>query len=485
MDKLDQLDTLFYPKSTAVIGASTNEMKFGSRFLKSLVDFGFQGPIYPVNPKGGEIFGLKVYPSVSDIPGPIDHATVMVPARFVPKALEECLAKGVRGAQVFTSGFDETHEEEGRLLEAELRALAKRGLRIIGPNCFGVYCPEGGLTLLPGGDFPREAGPVAFVTQSGGHAVEFSRLAKGMDIRFSKVVSYGNACDVNESDLLEYLARDDKTQIITMYLEGPREGRRFLRLVDEVAREKPVLIWKAGLTNAGAKAVHSHTASLAGEEAIWEAVFRQTAALRVNSLEEMADATVAFLNLPPATGRRVGIVGGGGGISVAAADVCDRVGLDLPPLDHESQERLRAVLPPAGTAFRNPVDIGAPIVPPAVFERVLEVMASAEGVDTVIATQAMYHVLAGTLGPVGEQRRAFVHALVEAPQKVRDKFGKPMVIVLPIGSDEVEKIDAERGRREIRDTYLKARIPSYPSLERAVQAVAHVAHYYEKLAQLS
>ena len=483
MDKLNELDTLFSPRSTAVIGASSNEMKFGSRFLKALIDFGYRGPIYPVNPKGGEIFGLKVYPSVSAIPAPVDHAHVMVPARLVPQALSDCLAKGVKGAQVFTSGFKETAEEEGKLLERELVGLSDRGIRIIGPNCFGVYCPEGGLTLLPGGDFPRESGPVAFVTQSGGHAVEFARLAKGMGIRFSKVVSYGNACDVNESDLLEYMARDDTTRIITMYLEGPREGRRFLRLVDEVSRRKPVLIWKAGLTDAGARAVHSHTASLAGEEAIWEALFRQTAALRVNSLEEMADATVAFLNLPPTTGRRVGVVGGGGGISVAAADACDRVGLEIPPLSHDSEERLRGILPPAGTAFRNPVDIGAPIAPPAVFERVLEVVAAADEIDTVIATQAMYHVLAGTLSPPGEQRRAFVRALVEAPQKIKDKCGKPIVIVLPIGSDEVDKVDAERGRREIRDTYLKAGIPSYPSLERAVQAVAHVARYYEKSAQ--
>ncbi len=484
MDKLDELDTLFYPKSTAVVGVSTSEAKFGSRFLKSLIDFGYQGRIYPVNPKGSEILGLKVYPTVSAIPEPVDHAHIMVPARFVPQALKDCLAKGVKGAQVFTSGFNETGDEDGARLEEELTALAKQGIRIIGPNCFGVYCPEGGLTLLPGGEFPRESGPVAFISQSGGHAVEFARLAKGMDIRFSKMISYGNACDVNESDLLEYMAQDDKTQIITMYLEGPREGRRFLRLLGDVSRRKPVLIWKAGLTDAGAKAVHSHTASLAGEEAIWEAVFRQTAARRVDSLEEMADATVAFLNLPLTTGRRLGVIGGGGGISVAAADACDRVGLEIPLLSSEDQQKLRGILPPAGTAFRNPVDIGAPIVPPPVFERVLDVVAAADCVETVVATQAMYHVLAGTLAPAGEDRRAFIRPLVEAPKKTRDRFGKPVVIVLPIGSDEVDKIDAERGRREIRDTYLQQGIPSYPSLERALRAVAHVAQYHEKVAQL-
>jgi acyl-CoA synthetase (NDP forming) len=484
MDKLDELEPLFYPKAVAVVGVSTSEAKFGGRFLKALIDFGYQGRLYPVNPKGGEAFGLEMYASVRDIPEPVDMAYVMVPAHLVPQVLEDCLAKGVRGAQIFTSGFSETGEEQGRLLEDKLPALAKRGIRIIGPNCFGVYCPEGGLTLLPGGNFPRESGPVAFVTQSGGHAVEFARLAMSTGIRFSKVISYGNACDVNESDLMEYLARDSKTRVITMYLEGPREGRRFLRLVDEIAREKPVLIWKAGLTDAGTRAVLSHTASLAGEEAIWDALFSQTAALRANSLEELVDATVALLNLPPATGRRVGVVGGGGGISIAAADACDRAGLEVPPLSRDSQEKLRSILPPAGTAVRNPVDIGAPIVPPAIFEKVLETVACEEGIDTIIATQAMYHILAGILGPPPEQKAAFVRSLVEAPAKIRDRFGKPVVIVLPIGGDELDKMDAERGRREIRDTYLEMRIPSYPTLERAIRAVAHVARYYQKLAEL-
>jgi acyl-CoA synthetase (NDP forming) len=484
MDKRDELEPLFYPRAVAVVGVSTNEEKFGGRFLKALIDFGYKGQIYPVNPKGGEAFGLEMHASVGDIPETIDMAYIMVPAHLVPQVLEDCLAKGVRGAQVFTSGFSETGEEQGRLLEDGLAALAKKGIRIIGPNCFGVYCPESGLTLLPGGNFPQESGPVAFITQSGGHAVEFARLAMGTGIRFSKVISYGNACDVNESDLVEYLARDPKTQIITMYLEGPREGRRFLRLVDRIAREKPVLIWKAGLTRTGTRAILSHTASLAGEEAVWDALFSQTAALRANSLEELADATVALLNLPPATGRRVGVVGGGGGISIAAADACDRAGLEVPPLSSDGQERLRRILPPAGTAVRNPVDIGAPIVPPAIFEKVLETVASEEGIDTIIATQAMYHILAGILGPSPEQKAAFVRKLVDAPPKIRDRSRKPVVIVLPIGGDELDKLDAERGRREIRDTYLGMGIPSYPTLERAIRAVAHVARYYEKLAEL-
>jgi len=484
VDRLAELDPIFHPKTVAVVGASADENKFGSRFLRALMDFGFKGKIFPVNQRGDQVFGLKIYPSVRDIPEPVDLADVMVPAAFVPGVLEDCLAKGVKGAQIFTSGFAETGEDEGRALERQLQAIAARGIRLIGPNCFGVYCPSSGHTLLPGGDFPRESGTVAFITQSGGYAVEFARLARGHGIRFSKVISYGNACDLNEADFLEYVAQDDETRIVTMYLEGPREGRRFMRLVAEVARKKPVIIWKAGLTGAGARAVRSHTASLAGEEAIWQALFKQTAAIRVRSLDELADTTTAFLNLPSTTGRRVAVIGGGGGVSVAAADACDQVGLEVPPFPHHIQQKLRGILPPAGTSIRNPVDIGAPIVLPEVFRKTLESAASADCVDTVIATQALHYVLAGTLGPHPAARRKFLDALIEIPAQIRDRFGKPVVIVLPIGGDEPEMLDAEKGRREVRDFYLNVNIPTYPTLERATRAVANVAHYYENAARL-
>ena len=484
MDRLSQLRPIFYPRALAVVGVSRDETKFGGVFLQALLDFGFKGKIYPVNPAGAEIQGLKTYASVRDLPEPVDLAAIMVPAPLVPAVLEDCLATGVRGAEVFTAGFAETGDARATALERELTLIARRGIRIIGPNCFGIYCPASGLTLLPGGDFPRESGPVAFISQSGGHAVEFALQARGRGICFSKVISYGNGCDLNEADLLEYMAQDDETKIVAIYIEGPREGRRFAQLVRDLALRKPVIIWKAGLTQAGGRAVHSHTASLAGEEAIWDALFKQTAAVPVRSLEEMADTVLAFLHLPASTGRRVGVIGGGGGISVAAADACDRVGLDVPPFDDSVQQKLRETLPAAGTSVRNPVDIGAPLVPPEAFERVLESVASADCIDTIIATQAMFYVLGGTFGPRPAERERFLQGLIETPARVRDRFGKPIVIVLPVGGDEVGMVEAERGRRQIRDRYLSMGIPPYPTLERAARAVANVATYYAKTAQV-
>jgi acyl-CoA synthetase (NDP forming) len=480
MDKLSELRPIFHPQSLAVVGVSKDETKFGSRFLQALLDFGYKGNIYPVHPEATEIMGLKTYPSVREVPEPADLAAIMVPASHVPSVLEDCLARGVRGAEVFTSGFAETGDERGAALERELALIARRGIRIVGPNCFGIYCPAGGLTLLPGGDYPRESGPVAFISQSGGHAVGLAQEGRGRGIRFSKVISYGNGCDLNESDLLEYMAQDDETEIVAMYIEGPREGRRFVQLVKDLAPRKPVIIWKAGLTRAGGRAVHSHTASLAGEEGIWDALFKQTAAVPVRDLEELGDTVLAFLHLPASTGRRVGVVGGGGGISVAAADACDRVGLDVPPFDDGVQRKLWEILPVAGTSVRNPVDIGVPLVPPQAFERVLETVASVDYVDTIIATQAMFVVLKGTFGPPPGGRQRFLDGLVETPAKVRDRFGKPIVIVLPVGVDEVEMIRVEEGRRKIRDRYLSMGIPPFPTLERAARAVANVATYYGK-----
>ncbi len=483
-DKLAEFEPIFYPKSVAVIGASAKEFKFSGRYLKTLLEFGFKGKVYPVNPRETEVAGLKAYPTVLDIPESIDFAIISVPAKFVPSVLEECLAKGVKAAEVFTAGFSETGEE-GRILEAELAKIAKKGIRIIGPNCFGVYCPAGRLTLLPGADFSTESGPVALISQSGGYAQEIAREATGSGIRFSKVISYGNACDLNESDFLEYLSQDPETRIIAAYIEGPRDGRRFIKLIQEVSKTKPVIIWKAGLTKEGAQAVSSHTASLGGEEATWSAFFKQTGAVRVESKEELIDTTMAFLYLPPSTGRRVAVIGGGGGMGVTAADACSHVGLSVPSFPRGIAEQLRQVLPPAGTSIINPVDVGAPVISPQVFQRVLEITASAENIDTIIATQTIHLFTSGKMKGLAEIVGMLVDDSVQIPLAIGRKFGKPIIMVLPLGSTGVDSLDVEKVRREFRDFHIKHRIPVYPTLERAARAVAHVVRYYEAAGALS
>jgi len=300
--------------------------KFGGRVLQVSLDFGYKGQLYPVNPQESEVQGMKTYASVKDIPGPVDFASVAVPAQAVPGVVRECLEKGVKGVQVLSAGFREVGEE-GAKLEKELAEIAARGIRIVGPNCFGVYSPDGGITILPGANLPKESGSVGFISQSGGYAIRVPRRAEGCGIKYSKVVSYGNACDINECDLIEYFYQDPQTEIITGYIEGVKDGPRLFRLLQEVCRKKPVILWKGGLTKGGARAVQSHTASLGGEEQVWDAVFRQTGAIRVTGLEELLDTTLAFLHLKPQAGRRVCPIGGGGGIGVAATDSCERMGL--------------------------------------------------------------------------------------------------------------------------------------------------------------
>ena len=477
-----EFDPIFYPKSIAVIGASANPMKFGGGFLSALQQFGYKGKIYPVNPQGTEILGLKMYPNVKDIPDPVDLAYIMVPSHIVPKVLEDCLAKGIKGAQILTAGFRETGEEEGKKLEAEIVKIAQKGIRIVGPNCFGVYCPSSGLTLLPGYDFPKESGPVAFLSQSGGYAAEICNEARAWGIRFSKVISYGNACDLNETHYLEYLAEDPETKIIAAYMEGPRDGPRFFRLVQEISKTKPIVIWKGGLTKAGSRAVSSHTASLAGEEAIWNALFRQTAAIRVSDLEELIDTVVALTHLPKPEGREVGVVSGGGGISVAASDVCELAGLSVTHFSQEIQQQLKRILPSAGTGVRNPVDVGAPIVMPDIFQHSLEITSSAPNAHSIIATQAIFylHVLSKTLGAFFPSPDDFIQTLLDIPVNVKKECNKPIVMVLPVGSPEAVMVDAEKTRREAMSHYLNHGIPAYPTLARAAKSIANVVEYYEK-----
>src|SRR4030042_1494803 len=276
----------FHPKSIAVIGVSADENAFGTRYLMGLINFGFKGKLYPVNPRGGSLLGLTVYPGMGDIPDGVDLAVISVPGRAVPGILESCLRKGTKAAIVLSAGFSETGEE-GKKLEGEINRIIARGIRVIGPNCFGIYCPRGGLTVLPGKDFPKESGPVGLVAQSGQFTEMIVLASRGLGVRFSEAISYGNACDLNETDFIELLADDPETKVIACYIEGGRGGRRFLEVVRKALRVKPVLIWKAGLTSTGRKAATSHTGSLAGSETVWNTFFTQSGAIRVGTMGDL------------------------------------------------------------------------------------------------------------------------------------------------------------------------------------------------------
>jgi len=461
-NRLDEFAPIFFPQTLAVIGASSDVRKFGGRVLQATLAFGYGGRLYPVNPQESEVQGLKAFASVKDVPGPIDFATIAVPAQAVPQVVQECLEKGVKAVQVLSAGFRELGEE-GAELERKLAAIAARGIRIVGPNCFGVYSPGGGITILPGAGLPKEPGPVGFISQSGGYAIRVPRRGQGMGIRYSKVVSYGNACDINECDLLEYFADDPQTEIITGYIEGVKDGPRFFRLLREVCRKKPVILWKGGLTQGGGRAVRSHTASLGGEEHIWDAVFRQAGAIRVRDLEEMLDTTLAFLHLKPDTGRRVCPIGGGGGIGVAAADACERAGLSVPAFPEELQKKLTSIIPAAGASARNPVDVANPGPPAQMLRAVMETVACEGNVDVII---------------VDELDMTMVRETAEVPVDIRNRLGKAVVVVLPVENTGVATLEAEGARRRVCEYYASQGLPVYLTLERAAGALIRFTGYH-------
>ena len=476
MKRLRKLEAIFYPKSVAIIGASTETTKFGTIFLDSLVQFGFKGRIYPINPQAKEILGLKTYPNVKDIPDPVDLAFITIPASAVPKALEGCVAKNVEAVVILTAGFGETGKEEGRKLEKEIVKISKEGdVRVVGPNCFGIYCPASGLTLLPGADYSKESGNVAFLSQSGGYAERFCHEAKGWGIRFSKVVSYGNACDLNETDFMEYLAEDPETKIIALYIEGVKDGQRFLKTVQEVNKRKPVIVWKGGLTEGGGRAVASHTGTLGGSKEIWDAFFKQTGTVRVNSLEELIDTTLIFQHISSSCGRRIAVIGTGGGTGVATADACERAGLLVPAFNTKTLEQIQTLIPPIGASFQNPIDLGNPWTSPSTYRRIIKVASSDPQIDALIIV--MWHL------PLFYAQREllwkFFQQIIEVPITISKRQRKPVVMVLCVTPTEVELLEVEGEWRRIKDRYLAAGIPVYPTVERAAKALANFVAYHE------
>lgn len=463
---LRQFEPVFFPRSIAVVGASPNPLKFGNRYLEALISTGFKGRLYPVHPSDGEISGLKAYPSVRDIPAPVDYVIVSIPAQHVLGVLDDCATNGVKVVQFFTAGFSETGEEEGRRLEMEMvRKARDSGFRIIGPNCIGVYSPR---NLMPYGPMPLlgTVGTVGFISQSGGHAGRIIDIGMRRGIYFSKAVSFGNGFDLDSVDYLDYLAVDPDTKIIGAYLEGMRQGRRFFQLGREVSKTKPMIIWKGGKTEAGAEAAASHTASLAIPDAIWSAVLKQAGIVRVDSLEELADTLLTFQHFPPFLGQNVAIVaglaGGGGGESVSATDACASVGLNVPPFTDETRSKLKAILPPAGSILRNPLDMGGVGGVLEILEKTMEIVVADPGIDLVIVNENMDELVAW----VSKETLNAMNDIF-----IRFRGIKPLVIVAPpSGLPSADRVALEKKLSD-------AQVTVYPSLDRAAKAIANMNWY--------
>ncbi|MFC2069901.1 acetate--CoA ligase family protein [Chloroflexota bacterium] len=358
-DKEPALEFIFHPRSIAIAGVSTDPqgMGIGNSFVKRLRESGYKGNIYPLNPSGGETLGMKIFSNVKDVPEPVDFVISAVPARNTPQLIKDCVAKGVKLVHLFTAGFSELGNETGKRLESEIIAIARKGgIRLTGPNGMGLYCPQTGLNYDEG--FSTKTGPVGWIAQSGRNCTYVVRAATLRGVNFSKAISYGNGLDLNESDFIEYFRDDPETEIIAAYIEGVKDGRRFLKVLKEAARVKPVIIMKAGITDAGSRATESHTASIAGSEVVWEAALKQAGAIQVSSLEEMVDLLVLFRFISRPKENNISILGFGGGAGVQATDSCVKAGINVPLFPEELQEKLKKLCGrEVGSFFKNPFDL--------------------------------------------------------------------------------------------------------------------------------
>ncbi|MBM4446127.1 MAG: hypothetical protein FJ023_02080 [Chloroflexi bacterium] len=458
------LKSLFQPKSVAIVGASQDEWKSGGMFISSLLKNGYKGIIYPINRKESEIMSLKSYPSVLDIPGEIDLAVMAIPAQGIPQAITECAQKGVKFAVVHSVGFSELGAE-GKELERQMVEAARRGgVRIVGPNCMGIFSPRGNVnTIVPYATVPMEPGGVAFVGQSGWASENMTRLGSERGLRFSGIISIGNQSDLNIEDFLEHFGNDPETMVFAAYIEGIKQPGRFLKLAGEISPKKPIIIWKGGSSELGAKAAASHTGSLAGNYALFEAASRQKGIVSAQSLEELMDLAVAFSCPYLPTGKEVGLLIEAGGGAVASGDACAKAGLNVSPLPEDVQQKLREFLKgkiPPSPSLKNPVDlVWAPFSEASsIYATCLEIMAPA--VDSCLTI--CY---------------AFIHDewFLSRLESIRDQTKKP-IIVVPGNS-----IDQRQGM------FLATRrgIPAYTMPDNAVKSLAALTRRAEFLRNLA
>ena len=446
------LDMFFSPRSVAVIGASENPQKLGNQVLANLIQSDFKGSIYPINPGSSEIMGLTCYPSVLDVPDDVELVVIVVPNRFVADVLEQSGQKGVKGAIVITAGFREAGGEGVEMEQKLLEIAGRYGIRIIGPNCLGVIDTLAPLNASFAAGTP-DKGSIAFMSQSGALCTAILDYALDENIGFSHFVSLGNKADVDEVALMEAWSDDDDTNVIIAYIEGLRDGQQFIKTARETARKKPVIAVKSGRTASGSKAVSSHTGSLAGSDAAYDAAFLQAGVLRADSVQELFDYSTAFAYQPMLKGPRVAIVTNAGGPGVMATDALERNGLRLAELQPETEQVLQAALPAAAN-IHNPVDV----LGDALADRYATALAAVlkdPGVDgaIVILTPQTSTDIVGT-----------AQGLVEV-SRTSDK---------PIMACWMGKKEVSAGIRILAEN----RVPNYPFPERAVASLGAMYRYW-------
>ncbi len=471
-NRIPSLDEVFSPRGVAVVGVSAKGMSFAGSVILSMKEAGFPN-IYPVNPKYDEVLGLPCFPNLQSIPGPVDHVVVNIPAESSLRLMDDCAEKGVRSVHFFTAGFGESGQKERADLEEEMLRKAKAGgIRIIGPNCTGLFVPKS--RLVNGLRAPVDPGPIGFISQSGGHAHVLPEYSAARGLRFSKVVSYGNATDVNECELFEYLAGDPETEMIAAYIEGVRDGARFLEVLDSASHQKPVVIYKGGKTEAGKRAAHGHTASLTTSTAVFDALCRQRKVIPAGSVDELIDVLVALRfadPLPQGTG--VALIGAGGGPSVLGSDEMETAGLSLPEFSPRVREDLLKGLPLAGSILINPLDTPNLTTPEAI-HYAMSVLGKLPEIHMLF-----YHLGFHPIGSWGQGRfssQAYLDEVVQAMQTAQESVGKPVMLALRPALDMA-------GMKEFlaaQEAFVNAGFPVFHSLGHGAKAMARIVAWHHR-----
>ncbi len=477
-DAFAEIDAIFHPRAVAVVGASANPDTPGYDYVKSMQEFGFKGDIYPVNPKGGEIAGLPAYASLRDLPGDVDYVISCIPSDHILQLVADAAARHAKAIQLFTGRFSETGRPEAAALERKLLDATRRaGVRLIGPNCMGLLYPAHGLSFRR--DMSHQAGVAGFLSQSGNLLFEITHFGESRGLHFSKAVSYGNGIDLDESDFLEYFADDPETKVIGAYVEGVRDGRRFLQALKRASSRKPVVVLKGGRTSAGGRAAASHTAALAGTSRVWEAALAQSGALAVGTVEELIDMLIAFSYMHRAIALaprpRLAMVGAGGGRSVLTADLCEELGLAVPPLPPDVDAKVAERAPDLAGWVTNPVDQSILAGSGLGGGQILEWLDESPEIDLLLGNM-------NEAWAFGRPNAADVLTRVaERFIKVAQKTQKPFAVAL--GPSDYPDEARWRLVSDARERLVGAGLAVFPSVERAVRALSAFAGYWARRAE--
>lgn len=467
-ERVREFERIFHPRSIAVVGVSKDSRKMGSLWVKALIESGFNGSVYPVNPSGGEFLGAKVYSNLKAIPGPVDLVISCIPRAFVLDLLDDCAAKRVSAVHFYTAGFRETGEEQWAHVEEEMaRRAQKGGFRIIGPNCIGVSCPD---HRLPYGasSVVGKPGSVGFISQSGGHAGKLMVIGLTRGIGFSKIASIGNCCDLGSADFLEYMAVDPKTSVVGLYLEGPRDSQRLFKVMRAAAERKPVVVWKGGATEAGAKAASSHTGAMRASAAVWTGALKQAGAIEVRGVDEMADTLLLYQRVGPVDEIHLGIIcgltGDGESEALLAADACAAFGIDFSTFTGNTRQELVGLHGHGSTTLISSSDVHRLSGILQTFQEDIELVTADRRVDMIV----VYENVDILVSMMTKELADLINGVIV---KASQKGSKPIVVVSPPGSPDLERLDIECRLTE-------AGVPVYPSMERAASAMANVRRYY-------